>query len=213
MTDQLAKPYPPFSGAAVLCPKCAGSVGVRYMEPGTVFVRATADDGVVLTYGAGPEWLMRECLSCGYGWPEQCRPAGGEAPSGTTWVVGERYEGRTTALVRWLCEGRPIDGWPGWSRLLIVATDQRVLQVHHDHPELNRVLRDAGCEGGLGKVVLGPSDIRGGGPGLRGMQGVEVAIDDAETLLPALAGLNRVRVLAVTGQACRPGELAPDVGR
>lgn len=210
MTD--TKPYPPFSGPAVLCPKCGGPVGVSYRDVGTVFVRS-GPDATVVGHGAGPEWLLRHCLDCDYGWPEQCRPAGVENPSGVTWVVGERREGRTTALVRWLCEGQVLDGWPGWSRLLVVGSDQRVPQIGKDHPDLDRVLRDRGCPGGLGKVVLGPSDFRANGPGMRGMVGVELAIDDVETFLPALfmwPGAP-VRVLAVTGRACRPGALGADV--
>lgn len=67
MSDQ---PYPPFSGDDTTCPKCGGGMDKRYMPAGTKFVA-----GVSGVFGAGPEWLLRECFDCYYQWPEMCADA------------------------------------------------------------------------------------------------------------------------------------------
>ena len=50
------------------------------MPAGTVFVSAHGEGCVYGYDGAGQEWLFRDCLSCGYGWPEQCQVAASEIP-------------------------------------------------------------------------------------------------------------------------------------
>lgn len=40
-------------------------------------------------------------------------------------VARPRQGGKTTEALRWLLEGRPVGGWPGWSRIIVTADDQR----------------------------------------------------------------------------------------
>jgi uncharacterized protein (DUF983 family) len=65
-------PYARFSGLDVRCPKCGGRVGAKLHPEGTLYVE-TGD----AVFGAGPEWLLRECEECGHHWPEQTADAGG----------------------------------------------------------------------------------------------------------------------------------------
>lgn len=63
-----------FSGRDAKCPKCGGTMGVRYQPPGFEFVKV----GIVRQVGDSddyPEWLYRECSDCFYAWPEQCKDA------------------------------------------------------------------------------------------------------------------------------------------
>lgn len=83
----------------------------------------------------------------------------GYAPPLTRWVVADRQQGKTTALMEWLAAGHPVDGWPGWSRLVVVPTVDELLRITNAHRDVDRRLRDRGCPGGLGKVLLGPSDV------------------------------------------------------
>lgn len=39
-------------------------------------------------------------------------------------VLGNRATGKTTELLRWVLEGERCDGYPGWTRVLIVGSPQ-----------------------------------------------------------------------------------------
>ncbi len=121
-------------------------------------------------------------------------------------VVGLRGTGRTHALITWLTHGHPVRGWPGWSRLLVVADPETVRRLPREFPDLQSRLHAMG-NGGLGKLVVHVAEMERGG---RGMEpGVEIALDDAEHLLghPGLRALPRPSVIAITGEAVTPAEL------
>lgn len=118
-------------------------------------------------------------------------------------IARDRGDGKTTALVGWLLDGHRIDGWPGWSRLLVVADGQRVQAIHNGYafPEQDHALRAAGCEGGLGKVVVTLAEAVS--VSRRGLaRDVEWALDDVETVLADVFGVFGLpAVLTVTGVA------------
>lgn len=121
-------------------------------------------------------------------------------------VVGLRGSGRTHALIEWLCHGEPIDGWPRWSRLLVVADPQTVTRLPREFPDLQHRLHGLGT-GGLGKLVVYAGEVER----IRGVDTrlLEVAVDDAEYLLghPGLQVLPRPSVIAITGEAVTPAGL------
>jgi UDP:flavonoid glycosyltransferase YjiC (YdhE family) len=135
--------------------------------------------------------------------------------STTRWLIVQRREGTTTALVWWLAAGRPLPGWPGWSRLLVVRSAREIERVQRDHGEVDALLRDRGCSGGLGRVLLGPSDVgsMGRSPGMRGMSHeIEVAVDDDLDAVLALAHAGRPPVLAsLGGTSTRVGALLAEI--
>jgi len=44
-------------------------------------------------------------------------------------LVKGRAEGKTTALVKWLLEGREQEGYPAWSRVIVCAANNRMVQT------------------------------------------------------------------------------------
>ena len=64
MTDRL----PPFSGHDATCPKCDGFMLSRYYPAGTRF----ESQDYILTGVPGDEWMLRDCGTCGYQFPESC---------------------------------------------------------------------------------------------------------------------------------------------
>jgi hypothetical protein len=123
------------------------------------------------------------------------------------YLVSGRGSGRTTALTAWLAGGHPVDGWPGWSRLLVVA-DQRMLHWTRDNGRaVDAWLRAHGCSGGLGKVLITPNDCRYGMRGLHPV--VRFAIDDFDRICSGPhSGLdldrNLVELVAVEGETTTP---------
>jgi hypothetical protein len=60
-----------------------------------------------------------------------------EMPGHLTLYFGEgRGAGRTTALLEWVLEGRRCPGYPGWTRVMVVPTIQRELQLRKEIPQL-----------------------------------------------------------------------------
>lgn len=62
-------------------------------------------------------------------------------------IVSGRGEGKTTALVAWLLRGRPIDNYPGWSRVIVC----------HDKHEVDRLKREVFAA--VGKTRFSPSHV------------------------------------------------------
>ena len=112
-------------------------------------------------------------------------------------VVRDRNLGKTTELVNWLLGGHLIGGWPGWSRVLVVANKGRVTHLYREFPEQHRALREAGCAG-LGKVVVTAEEW----PRLcRGIaRDVEWALDDAEQIIACQFG-SLPNIMSMTGEA------------
>lgn len=129
------------------------------------------------------------------------------APTYPRWLVADRREGATTALLAWLLAGRRRDTWPGWSRLLVVRDAQELHRIRRDHPDIDQALRIRGAAGGLGKLVLTPGDVGGHLVG-RGRQGVEFAVDDRVDLVDRLRQLGcHVAIVATTGTTTTPADL------
>lgn len=69
-------PYPPFSGDDTSCPKCRGDVGSTYQQEGTVLHGFPGSYRLIQDVRGAPEWLLRVCRECDYGWAEACADAG-----------------------------------------------------------------------------------------------------------------------------------------
>jgi hypothetical protein len=99
-------------------------------------------------------------------------------------------------LVNWVLQGRSVRGWPGWSRVLVVHDHLAAKAFYPTHwSALDATLRNR-FPPGLGKLVLGWSELtrakRSADPAL------EVAVDDADGLLCQILGFSPVLV-TVTG--------------
>lgn len=100
-------------------------------------------------------------------------------------VLAGRREGKTTRLIEWLLGGEPIDKWPSWSRVLIAHKDH-LRYLREEFRAADAELRDRGCPGGLGKVILTHGDYAL--TRLR-LSDVEVAVDNADLLIAQQIGL------------------------
>jgi hypothetical protein len=110
-------------------------------------------------------------------------------------LLAGRQEGKTTRLIEWLLQGERIDSWPSWSRVLIVAEARQIEPIRSNYTAADQQLREQGCVGGLGKVVLsvGSYSLHR----LR-LSDVEVAVDNAEDLITQQLGF-RPDVVSMTG--------------
>lgn len=122
-------------------------------------------------------------------------PARHRLHTGLSAVLADRQEGKTTQLVDWLVHGEPIDVWPSWSRVLIVPEARQLEDLVSRFRVADQTLRDKGCAGGLGKVVLtvGSYTLTR----LR-LADVEVAVDNADHLIEQALGL-RPDLISMTG--------------
>lgn len=122
-------------------------------------------------------------------------------PDATSVLVLGHAEGKTTQLVQWLIGGEVVDGWPGWSRVLVVANGDRVRSIHNGvtFHQQNLELREAGCEGGLGKVVITIAEWT---RMIRQTRDVQWALDDAEELIRMQFGALPT-AMTMTGRAIR----------
>lgn len=101
-------------------------------------------------------------------------------------IVGERQRGRTTALCRWLMQGKAIDHAPGWSRVIVIYdqaakahTIRRLREVATEwsNREEGRTVFNRAHE--LVMVCNGVDEM----PVLMGMPDVQYGVDDLELLL------------------------------
>ena len=122
-------------------------------------------------------------------------PARHRLRTGLSAVLADRREGKTTQLVDWLTHGEPIDAWPSWSRVLIVPDGQQLDDITRRFTVAAQTLRDKGCKGGLGKVVLTVGSYAL--TRLR-LADVEVAVDNADHLIEQAIGL-RPDMVSMTG--------------
>lgn len=117
-------------------------------------------------------------------------------------IADHRQTGRTTHLAAWLIWGHEIEGWPGWSRVLVVLDEQRVRSLMHEWCTegtelhgLHLALRDRFTPS-YGKLIITLSELRG----LRGVDPrIEIALDDAEAVLAHALHGRLPAVLAITG--------------
>lgn len=122
-------------------------------------------------------------------------PARHRLRTGMSAVLADRQEGKTTQLVDWLTHGEPIEAWPSWSRVLIVPGPGQMEDVVRRFTAADQTLRDKGCKGGLGKVVLTVGSYAL--TRLR-LADVEVAVDNADLLIEQAIGL-RPDLISMTG--------------
>lgn len=117
-------------------------------------------------------------------------------------ITDGRQTGRTTALLRWLIGGHPVDGWPGWSRVLIVATARDAQRIIVDYPELQHELRHRFTPA-LGKLVISvhelPHVLHVADPA------VAYAVDNADWIIEHALGV-RPAVLTIEGVATDPDD-------
>jgi hypothetical protein len=119
-------------------------------------------------------------------------------------IADHRQTGRTTQLAAWLIWGQEIEGWPGWSRVLVVLDEQRARHLMHEwYTEgtelhgLHLALRERFQPGQRRRLVITLRELLG----LRGAADprIEWALDDADAVLAhALNGL-RPTVVTITG--------------
>lgn len=132
----------------------------------------------------------------------------------TQWLVADRREGKTTALLAWLTAGHLLgDGYPGWSRMLIVATDQERARIRRHHGDADKVLRSRGLLNGLVPLLLTTESAAH--DGLRGLHpDIEFAIDDIHGGLAVVAYLRqagrRPAIVALDGVPVTPGRVIAD---
>jgi hypothetical protein len=130
----------------------------------------------------------------------------------TRYLVAGRREGRTTALLAWLLAGEPTDHWMTWSRVVLIPGHDMLMYTRDHFPDVDHELRERGCRGGLGKVLLSPGDVE------RGMwsrwDGLELAVDDGDELRFALGHLPIVPSLVVLcGTTTTIEEIAEEIIR
>lgn len=101
--------------------------------------------------------------------------------------VGLRLSGKTTRLVEWVMAGERAEGYPGWSRILVVPTINEVLRlrkIHRGlHPKQIYSLREW-----LTAHNVNPETA--------------IALDDADYMLLVLSGWRRGRIerVALSGR-------------
>lgn len=68
----MTAPLPPYSGPAVVCPKCGHGSADTEWQPSNVEISTWGRllDKGVLSSSAEPGWLLRTCTRCRYLWAE-----------------------------------------------------------------------------------------------------------------------------------------------
>jgi predicted AAA+ superfamily ATPase len=116
-------------------------------------------------------------------------------------IGGVRMSGKTTYLIEWLKQGKAIDLYPGWSRIVLVQD----LMRHQHFMDMLRAEFSEGPPPDFYRWVFTFDDIkstRGWDPNL------EVAIDNAESILFQLVSpVGRLTRVTMTAQTCQLGSL------
>jgi len=104
-------------------------------------------------------------------------------------MAQDRQQGKTSALVDWLLDGHVVDGWPGWSRVIVFVDAKRQMDVTrtHNHRVVGLV------PGGLGKVGVTVSEWARFQHGLA--RGIEWALDDADAFIAERMGMPNVMTM------------------
>jgi hypothetical protein len=105
-------------------------------------------------------------------------------------IVGDRGEGKTSALVEWLLAGHSIPAYPGWSRAIVCAHRKDILRLVQVVSELTHDWPDELATYDVRKVIWGINDLiqvsRGSDWG-----NVEYAIDDVHIVLQQAMGISK----------------------
>lgn len=115
-------------------------------------------------------------------------------------VAATRAGGRTTALATWLLDGHRVSGWPGWSRVLVLASARRCQQIIDELPEIQTALRERGTPG-FGKLAISQAELYQLATKGRGRIDPEVtfALDDADHLIASACGGITPALISVEG--------------
>lgn len=54
------------------------------------------------------------------------------------WFISERQRGKTTALIEWVKQGRKVNYYPGWDRIILVSSRQEADLLRGGEPETNK---------------------------------------------------------------------------
>lgn len=120
-------------------------------------------------------------------------------------VLAGRREGKTTRLIEWALQGRPLDAWPNWNRLILVATRRECENAILDFEWADRLLRERGGPA-LAKIVLSADrDDYALRTRLRLRSDITVAMDNVEGWLHAQLGFIPA-VMSMTGHIYDPKE-------
>lgn len=107
-----------------------------------------------------------------------------------------KHQGKTMLATEWLMNGRVIDTYPGWSRVLVCTTRDAVVHTTYSLPM-----------GPWRKCVFSVDDLRSATRGAIVPGTVEVGVDDVEPLilqaLRAGAGVT-VSLVTMTGHVIVP---------
>lgn len=99
-------------------------------------------------------------------------------------LVAGRREGKTTKTIRWLLEGHAIDRYPGWSRVIVTATEHEARRLRKEYAlQYHQVYSVRDWTGRY----------------QRGFAGVEVALEDADRILYDIVGNHRLGFVTITG--------------
>lgn len=115
-----------------------------------------------------------------------------ERKDGPVVLVTGRREGKSSELMGWLIEGETVLAWPHWSRGIIVADQRRADWLVRQNVVVRSYLDRLNVDMRNLFTVPGQYGSRAAA------QDTEFAVDDAETILANLLGLDPV-VLTLTG--------------
>lgn len=103
-------------------------------------------------------------------------------------------QGKTTLATAWLMNGRKIDTYPGWSRVLVCMNRKAVPDTTYSMPI-----------GPWRKCVFSVDDLRSAMRGAIQPGTVEVAVDDVELLIAEALHANVMpSLVTLTGRAILP---------
>jgi hypothetical protein len=115
-------------------------------------------------------------------------------------IVGDRRSGKTTALVKWLVEGHEIPEYPGWSRVIVVATVNELKLLDSEVKQFGRKPDEEWEPKPYMKCVLHMReflDNRGAFRYVRGESRVEAAFDNLDHAFEEVLGF-RPAVVTMT---------------
>lgn len=110
------------------------------------------------------------------------------------YIVGGRQSGKTSRLLEWVAEGEPREGYPFWSRVLVVHNRQEVLRLRsiiRADPERPLFEDDP-------HRVYDLDDWRSAHIQQRD---VEVALDNLDLMIAHLVGPGRLSRASMTGRS------------
>jgi len=115
-------------------------------------------------------------------------------------VTAQRRTGRTTALATWLLDGHSVPGWPGWSRVLVLADARRCQQIIDELAGVHAALREAGTPG-FGKLAISLAELHTLATRGRGRidPGVTFALDDADWIITHACGGITPALISIEG--------------